>query len=154
MGSAACLGRGQRGGQHPPRQRRVDLHEGRTGPWLTCAAAVAAVVEELGDLRRHPAVASHAAAVVVDDDDERVLLLARVAEHADHLVPVPVGVGVDVALGGLDGAHMLGPGRAGHALVHQRECRLLRLSTACREVPRQAIPDSSASAAGLPCRAA
>ena len=48
-------------------------------------------------------------------------LLACIAEHADHLVPVAVGVGVDVALGGLDRADVLSPGRTGDALVHERE---------------------------------
>ncbi len=53
-------------------------------------------------------------------------LLACVAEHADDLVPVAVGVGVDVALGGLDCADVLSPGRTGDALVHERKRGLLR----------------------------
>ena len=90
-------------------------------------AAVAAVVEQLVDLRGHPAVAGQAAGVVVDDHDQRVLLLAGVAEHADHLVAIAVGVGVDVALCGLDGADVLGPGRPGDALVHQGKSGMLGL---------------------------
>ncbi len=49
-----------------------------------------------------------------------MLFLAGVAEDADDLVPVAVGVGVQVALGGLYRADMLGPGGPGHAPVHER----------------------------------
>ena len=126
-GVRGCLGRGQRGRQDPARLRRIDLHERRPG-----GAAVPAVVEQLAHLRGHPAVAGQAAGVVVDDHDQRVLLLAGVAEDADDLVAVAVGVGVDVALGGLDGAHVLGPGRPGDALVHQREGGVLGLDGLAR----------------------
>src|SRR5215469_15754482 len=55
-----------------------------------------------------------------------MLLVARVAEYADHLVPVAVSVGVDVTLGGLDSADVLSPGRAGDTLIHERKRGLLR----------------------------
>ena len=111
------LGDGQRGLQQPARLRRRDLRERGRG--------LAAVVEELADLRGDPAVPGQAAGVVVDDHDERVLLLPGVAEHADDLVAVAVGVGVHVALGRDDRADVLGPARPGDAALHQRQGRLL-----------------------------
>jgi hypothetical protein len=56
-----------------------------------------------------------------------VLLLAGVAEHADDLVAVAEGISVHVALGGLDGADVVGPGRPGHAPLHLPQGRLLGL---------------------------
>ncbi len=74
-----------------------------------------------------PAVPGQAAGVVVDDDNQAVLLLAGVAEDADHLVAVAEYIGVEVALGGLDRADVRSPGRPGNAAVHQRKRCLLRL---------------------------
>ena len=102
-----------------PRRRR-----GRRGAGL---AALPAVRQQLADLGGDPAIAGQAARVVVDHHHQGVLLLAGVAEHADDLVAVAVGVGVHVALGRLDGADVVGPGRPGDAALHQLQGGLLGL---------------------------
>ena len=154
-----ALGRGQRAGQQPPRQRRLDLGEGGArgrlagGPARAAGlagaaplarapgrgrgtglapvrrrqAGVPAVVQQLADLRGDPSVPGQAAGVVVHDDDQGVLFLPGVAEDADDLITVAVGVGIDVALGGFDRAHVVGPGRPGHAALHLLQGGLLSL---------------------------
>ena len=104
--------------QQPARVRGLDLRER--------GSRLAAVVEQLGHLRGHPAVPRQATCVVVDDDDEGMLVLAGVAEHAHDFVAVTVGVGVQVALGRDHGTDVLGPSRPGDAALHQRQGRLLR----------------------------
>ena len=111
------LGDGERGLEQAPGVRRVHLAEGRLR--AVRSAEVAAVLEQLADLRRDPAVLDHASGVVVDDHHERVLFLAGVAEDADHLVAVAVGVGADIAVARGDGAGVLGPARPGHPAFHQ-----------------------------------
>ncbi len=118
------LGDRERRFEQPAGVRRLNLRERGRG--------LAAVVEELVHLRGDPAVARHPARVVVDDHDERVLLLAGVAEHADDLVAVAVGVRVHVARGRHDRAHVLGPSRPGHAALHQRQGRLLGVGRLAR----------------------
>ena len=88
---------------------------------------LAAVIEQLAHLRGHPAVAEQAAAVVVHHGDERVRFLARVAEYADHLVPVAVGVRVQVAVSRGHGAEVVRPAGPGDAPFDQFECGSLGL---------------------------
>ena len=128
-GFCGLFGGSEPGGEDPARLGRVDLRERRAAP-----AAVPAVVQQLGHLRGHPAVAGQAAGVVVDHDHQRVLFLAGVAERAHDLVAVAVGIGVHIAVAGLDGSDVLGPRRPGHALVHQRQRGPLGL----RGLPRRA----------------
>ena len=120
------VGGGQRGLQHLPRLRRVDLPEAvfraRAHPGH---ARPPAVIEELVHLGADPAVPEHARQVVVDDRDERVRLLARVAEHADDLVLVAPGVRVDVALGRGHRAEVLRPPGGAYPGVDQPDGRLL-----------------------------
>ena len=134
------IGGGERGFEQPPGERRIKRGEAgldglaglagpagpvRAGRRARPAARLAAVLKQLADLRGDPAVPGQAAGVVVDDHDQRVRLLAGVAEHADDLVAVAEGIGVDVAVGGRHRAHVLGPAGAGHAALHQRQRGLL-----------------------------
>ena len=69
--------------------------------------------------------AGQPARVVVDHHHQGVLLLAGVAEHADDLVAVAVGIGVQVALGRHHRADVLGPAGPGHAALHEGQGGLL-----------------------------
>ena len=125
LGHAGRLRRGvshpQRGLQHPPGLRRVDLAEGVTAFGAALRGDLTAVVEQLADAGRDPAVPDHPAVVVVDHGDQRVRLFPGVGEHADDLVLVAELVRVHVALGRRDLTEVGRPGRARHAAVHQRD---------------------------------
>ena len=106
-------------------------------------------------MRGNPAITGQAAGVVINHDDQRVLLLTRIAEDADDLVAVAVGVGVQVALGGFDRADMLGPAGPGHSLVHQRQRGLLGLGGLTRGAQaRDARKQCQRRRAALPGRVA
>ena len=119
---------GQQGGRRGAR-RRADIEE-LVGEGLVSYAASQGSPAALALLSGIACLGTprQAAGVVVDDDHQGVLLLAGVAEDADDLVPVAVGIGVDIALGGLDGADVLGPGWPGHPAIHEGERGLLGLS--------------------------
>ena len=112
-----------------------------------------AALEQPVDLGSDPAVPEHTARVVVHHHDQGMRFFAGVAVHADHFVAVAEHVGVHIALRRRHRAHMLGPpGR-----TTPRSISASAAVSACmawRGVPRQAMPDSSASAAGLRCCAA
>ena len=129
------LGHRQGGLQQPPRLRRVHLAEGGPGRLAVRAGRRrGAALQQAVHLRGDPAVPEHPLGVVVDHHDQGVRLLAGVAEHADDLVAVPVGVRVHVAVTGGHGADVLGPRRPDHAAFHQGQRRRLRL----HRLPRRA----------------
>ncbi len=115
-----CLCDGQRGLQQPPRLRRLHLAERHPGRLpVGSGAGRTAAGEQLVHLGGHPAVAEHPGGVVIHHHDQGVRVLARVAVHADDLVPVAEQVGVHVAVARGDRANVLGPWRPDHAPLDQ-----------------------------------
>ena len=94
----------------------------------------------------------HPARVVVDDDDQRVLLLAGVAEDADHLVAVAEGVGVHVALGRLRPRRRARPRPAGRRRVSIRRARPARPGWPGARCPGTRCRTAARAQPGCPAR--